>query len=198
MPHALQPWASLRSYGIWMRTSCTSSKPAVIVCLNDVAHACTRLLRRPYHRRRNARTAALSALLQRAHAIAYVDCEAVHYAHTRAIVTTLEGVRSPSVLRTVARCCSADRAAKMCGAERFRMRLCSWRRGRTILRSCDTPPRDRCLCVRFSVQCSAVHAYLPACGGGDTCRRPRHRLYHRRRNARREALAALNVNPPGS
>ena len=40
MPHALQPWASLRSYGIWMRRSCTSSKPAVIVC--QVAHACTR------------------------------------------------------------------------------------------------------------------------------------------------------------
>ena len=31
-----------------------------------------------------------------------MDGEAVHYSHTRAIVTTLEGVRSPSVLRTVA------------------------------------------------------------------------------------------------
>ena len=107
------------------------------------------------------------------------------------------GGRALSLLRTVARC-SADRSATIFGAERVRMRLGSWRRGRTILRSCDTPPRDRCLCVRFSVQCSAVHAYLPACGGGDTCRRPRHRLYHRRRNARTAALAALNVNPPGS
>ena len=67
---------------------------------------------------------------------------------------TLEGVRSPSVLRTVARCCSADRSATIFGAERVRMRLGSWRRGRTISRSCDTPPRGRCLRVRFSVQCS--------------------------------------------
>ena len=131
-------------------------------CMPELAHACTRLQHRPYHRRRNACTAALAALQQRAHAIAYVDGEAVHYSHTRAIVTTLEGVRSPSVLRTVARCCSADRAAKMCGAERFRMRLCSWRRGRTILRSCDTPPRDRCLRACPS-RCSAVQcsARLP-------------------------------------
>ena len=31
-----------------------------------------------------------------------MDGEAVHYSHTRAIVMTLEGVRSPSVLRTAA------------------------------------------------------------------------------------------------
>jgi hypothetical protein len=129
-------------------------------------------------------------------ALLRVPCE--YYRVPCEYYMTLEGVRSPSVLRTVARCCSADRSATIFGAERVRMRLGSWRWGRTISRSCDTPPRDRCLRVRFSVQCSAVHAYLPACGGGDTCRRPRHRLYHRRRNARTEALAALNVNPPGS
>ena len=103
LKHALQPWASLRSYGIWMRTSGTSSEPAVIVCPKQRTRA--RLLHRPYHRRGTARTAALAALPQRAHAIAYVDGEAVHYAHTRAIVMTLEGVRSP--------CCALRRAAAL-------------------------------------------------------------------------------------
>ena len=53
---------------------------------------------------KESHTAALAALQQRAHAIAYVDGEAVHYAHTRAIVMTLEGVRPPAHCGTLLLC----------------------------------------------------------------------------------------------
>ncbi len=126
----------------------------------EVAHARTRLQHRPYHRRRNARTAALAALQQRAHAIAYVDGEAVHYAHTRAIVVTLEGVRCPSVLRTA--------ALLLCGSihEDLRRRTVSdaavqlepGPHNLTLVRYAaegQVPARaSRC----SAVQCSAVHA----------------------------------------
>ena len=152
MPHALQPWASRPSCGIWMRTSCTSSEPAVIVCLNDVAHACTPAASAVSPPKERVHSGACSAAAASARDRLRGRRGCALRAHARHC-DDARG-RALSLLRTVARCCSADRSTKIFGAERFWLRLCSWRRGRTILRSCDTPPRDRCLRVRFSGQCS--------------------------------------------
>ena len=140
----------------------------------DVAHACTRMLHRPYHRRRNARTAALAALQQRAHAIAYVDGEAVHYSHTRAIVKTLEGVRSP--------CCALWRAALRIDPRRSSAPNgfgCGWAAGAGAAQSHARAIRrrgtgacacaSRCSAVQFTPTYQLVAAVTRAGGRGIGC-----------------------------